>query len=98
MPRTRRSIATTSALATRNDLSPRKSEQGTPEAKTYNSPVKNNAKKRTVSDRSPAVKSRKKTPVQGTPVRSKDAEKVGTRVEKENRTPGPTPYWKVRLN
>jgi hypothetical protein len=73
----------------------------------YGSPIKNanNKKKRTVSDRSPAIKSRKRTPVQGTPTKqqqqsqSKDLEKYDhdTLEEKENCTPGPTPYWKVRF-
>lgn len=76
------------------------------------SPNSCNMKKRTVSERSPAIKSRKKTtpvvPSNSTPntkhqspIRM-DKDQVNSTVEtedqcdnKENRTPGPTPYWKI---
>lgn len=100
MTRTRRSIANASPLATQNE------DIGVNISMSC-SPIKNanNKKKRTVSDRSPAIKSRKRTPVQGTPTKqqqqsqSKDLEKYDhdTLEEKENCTPGPTPYWKVRF-
>ena len=91
-----------------NNKQKNQTQQETPKTEAkHGSPIKNanNKKKRTVSDRSPAIKSRKRTPVQGTPTKqqsqsqSKDLEKDDhdTLEEKENCTPGPTPYWKVRF-
>lgn len=76
------------------------------------SPNACNVKKRTVSDRSPAIKSRKKTtsevPSVSTPnqklqsprkldidEKENDVVAAEDNDNKENRTPGPTPYWKI---
>jgi hypothetical protein len=76
------------------------------------SPNACNVKKRTVSDRSPAIKSRKKTTSEVPSVsapnqkfqsprkldideKENDAVAAEDNDNKENRTPGPTPYWKV---
>lgn len=79
MPRTRKSIVDVPELTAHQNLpsSPKSTSKG---------------KKRTVSDRSPAIKSRKKTQESVTPKTKRAPE------DKENRTPGPTPYWLVSFS
>jgi len=114
MPRTRKSSI--SSAINNNSFEEQQKQDSSLETTATDmilSPNACNMKKRTVSERSPAIKSRKKTtPVPSnctpnhkdqTPIRMDD-DKVKSIVDdaedhtenKENRTPGPTPYWKVR--
>ena len=90
------SVEQVSSTPDKKEVSKNHNDSCDQNTKTENCSVK----KRTISDRSPMVKSRKKTPVQGTPISnsttSPSAFQYDSNCEnKENRTPGPTPYWKV---
>lgn len=109
MPRTRRSISSANIALEQVDKnkSPLKSDDMTTSPNCGDILPKENLslKKRTVSDRSPAIKSRKKTPGQqgGTPpIQNTNSTPIPSQekndpvlADKENQTPGPTPYWKV---
>ena len=100
MPRTRKS-----SRLNQNDTKARTTttEQNVP---PVTSPVKTNAKKRTVSDRSPVMKTRKKAAnynregksashYEGDIKEGLNGEENKENVKEPPLTPGVTPYWKV---
>ena len=95
MPRTRKSSSSGLTKLDNNSNAPTNENNLTPNKQT------GKKKKRTVSDRSPAVvASRKKSSVDNADHATGDDNKENTRIQTPVRSPAktlrPTPYWKVR--